>query len=774
MTGFLILPALADQGQARAAPVLPIADGISPGAGSDPFAQVFSARLTTSWDEGTQAETTPVLSGRDLPLADDTGAESLAAARTTEAGPFATFLSPLLSDVVRPEPATPPGEAPIDELIEKKIFPLPSGALPETGRPDGEERGTEAAGVQETAEERAPVAPTVAMTVSLPRDQAGQRGADMERMPRVSSDASPRRPAPHGDRSADSVSMQDAFATAGMTPDVSDRAAREISHSRAISASEASDTRMTSAAVDRLKEGPERRDVARIGPLRTYPGQGDQVASHIIVSVSEPENAVASPVQSKQQGQFIRMDHPSATVSTAVPLQPSAVSPVSFAVSTEGSGTDLVATTKEIASSSVARPVQGAGAASRMPDAGGVVTSDVGPAGDQDRNGLPQDPRSGLTREGAAPTMDLVQPPASPFGLATSATFSAFPLPASLREGPAESNGPTASSVENLPAEALPIPHAAVPRLRGETSPPERLVVLERPAPRHVPAGSDTDPAPGEESMPPEGAERHPLRDASATGAVEPPPRTMTSVPPERHPLREVPARSTPDPAWLGETMLTERPEWHPPGETLARSDGDPMLREGIVSLDRPNMLEPNTSREAPVGGEIDAAAGEMMAATGAPERKAEVSAIPIPQMRPDLPNRVAVQIAELARELPERPVEITLNPKELGRVRLSFHLSETGAIQVVVAAERPETLDLLRRNIDVLGSEFRQLGYQNSGFSFQNFGQGNRNDTPRRPSDRDSLQSGRIAETGGISDTVSVTPARLSLGTDSSMDLRL
>ncbi|NVK45758.1 MAG: flagellar hook-length control protein FliK [Rhodobacteraceae bacterium] len=138
---------------------------------------------------------------------------------------------------------------------------------------------------------------------------------------------------------------------------------------------------------------------------------------------------------------------------------------------------------------------------------------------------------------------------------------------------------------------------------------------------------------------------------------------------------------------------------------------------------------------------------------------------------RIDLPNRTAMQLADVARQLPDRPVEITLTPEELGKVRLSFHVSENGAMQVVIATERPETLDLLRRNIDSLAAEFKDLGYSDSGFSFESFDQGAQNSDSPGFGEFDGFGSTDLSE-----DTMTATPepVRLNLGETSGMDLRL
>ncbi|WP_417275404.1 flagellar hook-length control protein FliK [Celeribacter halophilus] len=142
---------------------------------------------------------------------------------------------------------------------------------------------------------------------------------------------------------------------------------------------------------------------------------------------------------------------------------------------------------------------------------------------------------------------------------------------------------------------------------------------------------------------------------------------------------------------------------------------------------------------------------------------------------RTELPTRVAMQIADVARQLPDRPVEITLTPEELGRVRLSFHLSENGAMNVVVSAERTDTLELLRRNIDSLASEFQDLGYLESGFSFESFNQDSQNHEQReKPSEFQGPSWETVADNTDERRAITIEPVRLSLGSGAGVDIRL
>lgn len=66
--------------------------------------------------------------------------------------------------------------------------------------------------------------------------------------------------------------------------------------------------------------------------------------------------------------------------------------------------------------------------------------------------------------------------------------------------------------------------------------------------------------------------------------------------------------------------------------------------------------------------------------------------------------------------------VELTLAPEELGRIRMTM-AGDGGHMTVIVHADRAETLDLLRRNIDMLAQDFRDLGYAQTSFSFDGGG---------------------------------------------------
>lgn len=132
---------------------------------------------------------------------------------------------------------------------------------------------------------------------------------------------------------------------------------------------------------------------------------------------------------------------------------------------------------------------------------------------------------------------------------------------------------------------------------------------------------------------------------------------------------------------------------------------------------------------------------------------------------RPELPAQVARQMVEVMQQQQNRPVELALNPVELGRVRMSI-VAEDGGIIVHVLAERSETLDLLRRNIAQLGEEFKSLGYESIAFSF---GEGSTG-----TSERDSGPNSEGSAALDLIEAPEATPIPQNMAAQSGVDIRL
>ncbi|MDK3071614.1 flagellar hook-length control protein FliK [Sedimentitalea sp. JM2-8] len=133
--------------------------------------------------------------------------------------------------------------------------------------------------------------------------------------------------------------------------------------------------------------------------------------------------------------------------------------------------------------------------------------------------------------------------------------------------------------------------------------------------------------------------------------------------------------------------------------------------------------------------------------------------------IRADSVRNAAAQAVEVIVRQAGKPVEISLNPEELGRVRMALTTTETG-VTVVITSERPETLDLMRRHIDQLAQEFLRLGYENTAFEF---GSDSGNDNPASGDLPNAPESERDFPNGDKT-LLSATPRLVSTG----LDLRL
>jgi flagellar hook-length control protein FliK len=150
-------------------------------------------------------------------------------------------------------------------------------------------------------------------------------------------------------------------------------------------------------------------------------------------------------------------------------------------------------------------------------------------------------------------------------------------------------------------------------------------------------------------------------------------------------------------------------------------------------------------------------------------EHSRSVSQVPTQfSAKAGIPQHIPRQLAEIIHTGGGKSVDVALSPEELGRVRLSISQAEGGLV-VSVQAERPETLDMLRRNIDQLDQELRLLGYADPGFSFSHEG-GDTGEQPDPLSRENSIAEEQPA--GPVAGPVSESQPT-SLG-NASLDIRL
>lgn len=219
--------------------------------------------------------------------------------------------------------------------------------------------------------------------------------------------------------------------------------------------------------------------------------------------------------------------------------------------------------------------------------------------------------------------------------------------------------------------------------------------------------------------------------------------------------MRERGARETPP---LSETRRPPDTFFQTPRPTAPTAG---MVIQPASSGSSPSLSSPDGLELQPLTGNVSETSTQWDPRTAGPSSANPAFA------RPETATLVGRQMAEALQRLPDKPVELALNPKELGRVKMSI-ASADGAITVTVLAERPETLDLMRRNIDQLAREFQAIGYDSINFAFSE-GQSNED------TNGDSRQDQRSASSDmDTLETPESTPTPIQITPSTGVDIRL
>lgn len=193
------------------------------------------------------------------------------------------------------------------------------------------------------------------------------------------------------------------------------------------------------------------------------------------------------------------------------------------------------------------------------------------------------------------------------------------------------------------------------------------------------------------------------------------------------------------------------------------------------VSADQPRLMAGARTRTASAGEQLQVAkAADRLSRRDDVLRQdlLSTSAPPEPAVARDQssPQRGAVpspirQIAEAITVADGNRIDIRLEPEELGRVRIQMQLSEHG-VALQLAADRPETLEMLRRHVDQLARYLSEAGVQSNNLSFSGERRGART-VPAAP------QGEREGRSEARSGAIQPVPAP-RLGSVGEMDLRL
>ena len=107
--------------------------------------------------------------------------------------------------------------------------------------------------------------------------------------------------------------------------------------------------------------------------------------------------------------------------------------------------------------------------------------------------------------------------------------------------------------------------------------------------------------------------------------------------------------------------------------------------------------------------------------AESAPRQALAMNASPptaqVPSTQPDV-RTIATQLGQHLATKDTNTTVIRLDPEELGHVKMTLRTSENGLMMTIIA-EKPETSELMRRNINELADEFRSMGFETMDFQF-------------------------------------------------------
>ena len=301
------------------------------------------------------------------------------------------------------------------------------------------------------------------------------------------------------------------------------------------------------------------------------------------------------------------------------------------------------------------------------------------------------------------PTVPAAPSPSAP---ATPVQAASRPLQASVQPG--KPVFPTALRTED-PSIALPVPFGGI-KAAPAMSP---LTAPAPPVQAHlIPTTAPDDMAAPPPDIDPDTAPRPQAPEPSRAG---PPPASVAPQAPD------APISAAPPVKDRSADVVTE-PE-RPAPRAAARFAANPAQPETAPS--KLPQVEAAESRQS--------SAPFPLSESPEIERGSQDSQRPVAQTPPpraEMARAVAQQMTAAIAQGSDGTIDLRLSPEELGRVRLALSPGDLG-VTVSITAERPETLDLVRRHIDLFAQDLRQSGFQNLAFTF---GQDTRRGTPQMP----------------------------------------
>lgn len=157
------------------------------------------------------------------------------------------------------------------------------------------------------------------------------------------------------------------------------------------------------------------------------------------------------------------------------------------------------------------------------------------------------------------------------------------------------------------------------------------------------------------------------------------------------------------------------------PDDRAPRADQTAPMVIGLSLNAKTSTDGPIHSEEVTIGLQSGPATGASSSLHGLASAASTGTNGPSPHQ--SLVQQTSAALVRLANDGPGR-IELTLSPETLGRVHFDMRPDATG-LSITLSAERPETLDLIRRHLPELLAELRQAGVQAGTLSFGTFGEG-------------------------------------------------
>jgi flagellar hook-length control protein FliK len=260
----------------------------------------------------------------------------------------------------------------------------------------------------------------------------------------------------------------------------------------------------------------------------------------------------------------------------------------------------------------------------------------------------------------------------------------------------------------------------------GSATPPEpKKASPEGAAPQRAPDA----PAQGRaDAAPVERAQRSQVATAASNAAADraPPAQAFSAAPGVVDPPPQRPARATLGEAWSDRAARTavrraQQTETRAADQAVGAARSARSLAASAAAGADAAPASLSVAPSGVRGEEGDATAPFSVTesagrSAAAPTAGAAPAAGPVPDRFGEGAARALAQA--IAAGADRNRIELRLDPPELGRVAIDLRLDD-GAVSASVSADRPETLDLLRRHADALQRELSGAGFDRATLSF-------------------------------------------------------